>query len=495
MTPSSAQLKLKTTISDYERAQAIALDIQIRVIRAKEYAKRKDILSWGKVVFPDKFYLPFCYNLHDYLISIRGVPLSATEAPRNHAKTQIECFLIEIFQALEEPQNFQHYLNVQATKEKALAINTAIRHEIEQNEVLRIIYGDQVGKDKWTDSQFVLDNGVIFTAVSAGQSIRGINHNGIRPDYIVVDDLYDEEDIENPEKTEKKNRWWWGSLYPARAKSKRTSIHLIGTAINKEDLLEQLKNKKRWKTRSFQAIIDFDKKIVLWPELNTFESLMADKLDMGSIIFSREMQNERRDDATSIIKPSYLLNWEYDPIDLRKELIAGTGRRLIGVIMGNDPSIGKNQEADDTGTAVVLKTGWKDGSGTEWWIESIEMKPLSLEERVQQLIEANKLRPKEFPLTEVRIEAIGGFDDYASTVIRRTNLPVTRIAHVPDKITNLINKSKYFENGKVHLNKNISDEVKEKLVDQLTRNYPKHDDGRDAVFLTLDEDTGLWGFV
>jgi len=491
----SAHRNPKTTITDREHAHISALDIQLRVIRAKEYAKQKNILAWGRVVFPHKFYLPFCYELHDYLISIRGVPRSATEAPRNHAKTQIECFLIEIFQALEEPDTFKHYLNVQATKEKALAINTGIRSEIENNEVIRAIYGDQVGKEKWTDGQFVLENGVIFTAISAGQSIRGINHNGVRPDYIVVDDLYDEEDIENPEKTEKKNRWWWGSLYPARAKSRRCSIHLIGTAINKEDLLEQLKTKKRWKCRSFQAIKDFDKKIVLWPELNTFESLMDDKIDMGSIIFSREMQNERRDDASSVIKRKYLENWEFDPIELIKEIKGGTGRILLGTIVGNDPSIGKDQEADDTATCVVVKTGWKDGEGTEWWIFSIEMKPLSLEERVQQLIGVNKAQPKEFPLTDVRIEAIAGFDDYASTVVRRTNLPVTRISHVTDKITNLINKSKYFENGKVHLNKNIEQADKDKLIDQLTRNYPKHDDGRDAVFLTLDDETGIWGFV
>lgn len=492
---SSAQPNPRTTISDEERAQISALDLQLRILRARKYAKDKNILAWGRVVFPEKFYLPYCYELHDYLISVRGVPKSATEAPRNHAKTQVECFLIEIFQALEEPETFRHYLNVQATKEKALAINTAIRHEIEQNEVVRAIYGDQVGPDKWTDSQFVLANGVIFTAVSAGQSIRGINHNGIRPDYIVVDDLYDEEDIENPDKTEKKNRWFWGSLYPARAKSRRTSIHIIGTAINKEDLLEQLKGKRRWKTQSFQAIKDFDKKTVLWPELNTFESLMSDKEDMGSIIFSREMQNERRDEASSIIKRAYLHNWEYDPVDLIREIKGGTGRMLLGTLVGNDPSIGKNQESDDTGTALVIKTGWKDGTGTEWWIDWIEMKPLSLEERIQQLIGVNAARPKEFPLTDIRIEAISGFDDYASTVIRRTNLPVTRITHVPDKITNLINKSKYFENGKVHLNKNIDQAVKDKLIDQLTRNNPKHDDGRDAVFLTLDDDTGIWGFV
>ncbi len=286
------------TVND---ASLFELKRQARLEAARQAARDKDILTWGEALFPDKFELPFCRKLHGYFCDIRGEPFTDTEAPRNHAKTTIKCFLIPIFQALEEPETFGHYLNIQATKTKAIEINRAIKLEIETNDLLQELYGDQRG-ERWTDSQFVTAKGVIFTALGAGQSVRGINYRNRRPDYLIGDDLYDEDDIYNPLATQKKNKWFWGSLYPARAKSRRCSIHIQGTAINNYDLLEELKKKAGVRFQTFRAIEDFENKIVLWPELNTFESVELDLARMGPIIGPRELQNERMDEATAMLK-------------------------------------------------------------------------------------------------------------------------------------------------------------------------------------------------
>jgi hypothetical protein len=386
-------------------------------------------------------------------------------------------------------------MNIQGTENKALSINRSIKLELMMNRELLDIYGPQVG-ERWTDEQFVLSNGVIFTAISTGQSIRGINYRNIRPQFLIADDLYDESDINNPQSTENKSNWFWGTLFPARDKSRRSAIRVQGTTVNEQDIMNILEKDSSVKSKTFKAIKDWDKKEVLWPELNSFDSLMADMKKMGTLIFMREMQNELRDDKTSIIKRSYLHNWEYDPIELHAELARGGGRVLVGVIIGNDPSIGKNTESDDTGTALVYKTAWHDArEGNEWWIDWVDGQKMSLVERIDQLTGIAKKQPAGFQVTSVEVEAISGFDDYASEIIRKTNLPVHRVNHVPDKITNLENKSKYFENGKVHLNKNLDPAVKDKLISQLTTNYPKHDDLRDAVLLTLDDATDLWGWI
>lgn len=481
--------------NEQEDLKLFEIKRQIRLEVARRTAESKDILGWGQAVFPDKFELPYCQELHGYFTSIRQDPFTNTEAPRNHSKTTIKCFLIPIFQALNEPELFRHYLNVQATDEKAQAINLSIMNEIENNPIIKELYGDMRGI-KWTVSQFVLGNGVVFTAKGAGKSIRGINYLNSRPDYIILDDLYDDEDINNPDGTLKKNAWFWGALYPARAKNRRCSIHVQGTAINNEDLLNELKKKTRWKSRTFQAIKDWDRKDVLWPELNTFESLEQDRIDMGSVIFFREMQNERRDEASSIIKSHWLQNWEYDPSELRLRLLRERPKFFVqAIVIGNDPSIGKDSENDATGTALVIKTGYSDGSGNDYWIEELYNERLSLDKRIEQLVGINARRSNEQKVTKVEIEAIAGFDDYATEVIRRTNLPVHRVEWVKDKITTLENKSHFFENGKVHLSKTISTELKDILVHQLTTNHPKHDDVRDSVLLTLDDNSGLWNFV
>jgi len=459
-----------------------------RIELARRAAKRKDILEWGLALFPDKFPLEFCYDLHQYFVDIRGEEKTNTKAPRYHSKTTIKCFLIPIFQALEESGTFRHYLNVQATSEKANAVNLAIKLEMESNEELREIYGDQMGRDKWTDYQFVLRNGIAFTAVGAGKSIRGINYRNIRPDYIIVDDLYDEEDINNPESTLKKTSWFWLSLFPARSMSRRCAIHVQGTAINQDDLLTQLETKHRWKSRTFKAITSMDKREVLWPELNSFDSLMLDKADMGSVIFFREMQNEPRDEESSIIKAAWLKDWECNV----EELVFDKHLSMAGVILGCDPSIGAKSENDATGVALIFKTQYTDAKSCDYYIVGLWNEHLSLDARVKLLQKIQDDLPTTRKITRANLEGIAGFKDFVAEVRRRTTLPVHEIDFVKDKITNLENKSHYFENGKVHIDRKVDPMLKDELVYQLTTNHPKRDDLRDSVLLCLDDKSASW---
>ncbi len=111
-----------------------------------------------------------------------------------------------------------------------------------------------------------------------------------------------------------------------------------------------------------------------------------------------------------------------------------------------------------------------------------------------------KNQPRDMAVTRCFIEAIAAFDDYATYVVSKTSLPVDRVSFVKNKLANLENKSHHFQNGRVHVNRNIgatSDgrDLKEMLTNQLTSNYPPHDDVRDALLLTLKDNTGLWNYV
>jgi predicted phage terminase large subunit-like protein len=291
-----------TATKQYSEVELFEIERSARLEIARQCAKEKDILGWGEALFPEKFPLAFCRPLHGYFVEIRHEPFTNTEAPRNNSKTTIKCELIPLFQALEEPETFDHYLNVQATATKAIEVNRSIRDDLE-SPMITALYGDQI-TDRWTDAQFITTKGVVFSAIGAGQSVRGIRVKSRRPDYVLVDDLYDEDDIYNAESTRKKNRWFWGSLYPALARSKRHAIHVQGTAINSDDILEELKKKPGVRSRSFKSIIDEKKGIVLWPELRTLAQLKVDRVLQGPIIFGREQQNERLDDTTTILKRS-----------------------------------------------------------------------------------------------------------------------------------------------------------------------------------------------
>lgn len=477
--------------------QRLELNYQARLEKARRCAADKNILGWGKALFPDKFPADFCSDLHGYLVETRNENFTNTEAPRGHAKTTIKCFLIPIFQALEEPNAYRYYLNVQATDDKALAINRSIKLELETNRGIREIYGNQVG-ERWTDAEFVLRNGIVFRAASTGQSIRGLNYRNLRPDYILVDDLYNEDDLNNPESTQKKNAWFFGTLYKTKAVGRRTSLHVIGTAVNAYDLMAILAKDQTCRSKSFKAVLDDG--ALLWPAIwiDPAGKFTADQLvetersRMGSLIWAREMQNERWDEASAIVKRSWLEQWEYDPITLI-ERIRMRQISLVAVLMGVDPSIGKKLENDDTAMVVVWKTIEPGGFAPSYWIHYAIAEHMSLNQRIAKMQAIGDMQDESRRVTKCLVEAISGFQDFADEAKSKVTLPIVMIDKVKDKISNLMNKSAHFESGRVHLSKNVPRAVKEKIVHQLTTNYPDHDDLRDAILLCLDSNAAtMW---
>jgi len=489
--------------STWTLEQRIEANIQARVAKAKLCAAKKDILGWGMAVMPEKFFRPFCMELHGYFVEIRHGELTSTVAPRGHAKTLVKCCLIPLFQALEEPETYDYYLNIQATNKKGVAVNFAIKYELENNPVLRRLYGDQVGTTKWTDELFMLRNGVVFQGAGAGDSIRGMQFLNRRPKYTVVDDLYDEEDIDAPDRVDAKNSWYWSSLYPTRAKGKNTSFQTQGTAIGTNDIMAKLgemadAEKAAGATatilhREFSA---YDEKTgkVLWVELNTKESLDKERERMGSVIFDREMQGKRRNTADSIIKEHWLAGWEYNPeikwANVARDFGSNSQIRILQGLLGCDPSTGKD-EGDPAAFAVGIQT-YGPGSRKELWIEWAEEGILSFDGRLAKLEAIMAQHHGRYPdpafhLRRAFVESIGGFKDFGNAAKTKTGLPVELVTWVKGKVANLAAKSGHFEFGRVHISTAIPKKTRDKILDQLLVNEPVHDDLRDSILLMLEE--------
>ena len=458
---------MKPLASLYEIIIKEDIDIEVAHKLYTHYLKldlEKNILEWGRYFFPDKFFKPFCFSFHDYLIEIMDEELTATLAPREHAKTVIKCFLVPLYLALTS-NKYKHFLNVQNTVSKAININLSIRQELETNEKLRYLYGDQIDQTKWTEKQFCLKNGVVFSAIGCGESIRGMAWQNKRPDYIVLDDIYDDEDINNLGRCKKKSNWFWSTIYPARSSHKKCSIHIQGTAINKSDLMHTLKENAKFK--KFQAVLDWDKKKTLW---FPFEKLKKDKELMGTVIFSREMQNELRDDETSIIKSDWVRYYKAIPTDETIE------HKILAV----DPAIGLKNTNDYTGKCIIYKTNLGN-----WYIHHIWNDRKSFNDNIVHI----KSLADEYELTTIRIEAIAAFKGLVQELRRTTDLPIVEIKSVTDKISRKEGQSAKFENGKVFINEAIPDGIRNELIEQLTINEPNHDDMSDAVVLALEMKT------
>ena len=430
----------------------------------KRCAEKGDILNWGKFLFPDKFSLPFCEELHNYMIGTFEDKLTRTLAPRGHAKTTIEGFLLPMFYGLNRPDIFQHFLNVQNTSSKAINLNVSMKTEFECNEMLIDIYGDMRALDeKWTEKTFVLKNGVIFSCVGAGESLRGIQYKNKRPDCIIADDLYDDDDINNAQRVEKKNRWFWSTLYPARAKSKKHAVHIQGTAISKIDLMHTGEGTKIFK------IIYPDGRI-LWKELWSKEEIEQEKINIGSIIFSREYLNEVRDDESSIIKESWIQFYKHS------ELLQ-TGVKLTP-ICALDPACGEKQLNDFSGYCIL-----HTDKNFNVYIERVAEMKNSFNANMNAIDSWNsRFNPSVFA-----IEAIGAFKQLTQEVKRTKNIRLKEVTSVKDKISRLEAQSFRFENRKVFINSEMSKKEMDNLIEQLINNYPVHDDVRDSVVLAMEQ--------
>ena len=464
--------------------QKLVLETQVKLERCRKYVKSGDILKWGKLLFPHKFYVSFCSEVHQYFVDIKDIEFTVTLAPRHSAKTTIRCFLIPLYLALNiESLNKKYYyfLNVQSTHTKSREINIGIKDEIENNPYINELYGDQVS-EKWTETLFILKNGCAFHSLGAGESIRGINIKGKRPDYIIVDDLYDDEDISNIEQIKKKTSWALGTLKPTLALTKNNCIHIQGTAIHKEDVIHLLSNNEYVTFKKFKAIKDFNKQEVLWPEALSFDHLLKEKKFLGSFKFNREYQNDIINDEDSYIREKDLRFYDDIPTD----------QNIIDVILAIDPSVGKKESSDPTGIAVVYKTVLKDSRESyRWYIRDIFNERLSFQKRIDLAISLNHI----YNFKTVIVEAISGFGDFSSELKRVTNLPIKEIHSVLDKIKNLGNNQSKFENNKVFIYNKMLDQKKTLLIEQLVNNYPTHDDIRDAVFLALNHENKKLHFM
>lgn len=477
---------LAMLIAGLSAEEKSALAFNVRVEAAKACAAQGNILGWGAATMPQKFTLPFC-ELHHYLVEHRADALSALKAPRWHSKTTVGCTLIPLYQMLNEPKGFDFYLWVEANDSKAMAVNRAIKSELESNDILRYIYGNQVGP-RWSDGEFELKNGVVSKAIGAGVSSRGIQYNNRRPNYVRVDDLYDEEDIASLDATKKKTDWFKSTVYNMIAQDRPASLGVLGTAINSADILTEMETWEGCTSKTFAAL-DKDNK-ALWPELYDAKKLERIREHLGTIIFNRELMNICQDDAEAIIKSAWLAGWEYDP-DIKWARRPDEGVKIAGALLGCDPSTGEKEVGDPAGYCVAIVTSGP-GSRKDYWIEALENKVMSWDERLAQLERMKSFqnaRSAEYHLRRAFIEAIGGFKDFGNQAKVKTGLPIEVVSWVKGKKANLAAKSGHFEFGKVHLSNKISKPLRDTLVSQLIQNDPEHDDLRDAVLLVLEDPT------
>ena len=143
------------------------------------------------------------------------------------------------------------FLIIGANEARAIDRLTAIKHEIENNEIILELFGEQRGP-VWNDGEIILKNGVKIMALGARMKFRGVKHNENRPKFVLVDDLEDEENTNTEDKRLRLSRWISRVVWPACSFARK---RVVGTPINPQCWLENMRKSGGWLFRVFPIVV------------------------------------------------------------------------------------------------------------------------------------------------------------------------------------------------------------------------------------------------
>ncbi len=218
---------------------------------------------------------------HRGLIKLVTCPRIAIAAPRGFAKSTYFSFFYPLYLALEFPG--VKIMLISATGDLATTWLTKIKVNLEANEKIFEMYGNQEGST-WRTDEIHLKNGSIIMAKGAGKQVRGF-----RPDVIIGDDLETDEMVASKDQRNKFDEWFWKTLNNTlRGKGQ---IIVIGTILHTDSFLSELIKKGRhgWETRLYTAEKDGKP---LWPDEWPMPRLIDKKKEIGQYAYAQEFLND-----------------------------------------------------------------------------------------------------------------------------------------------------------------------------------------------------------
>jgi predicted phage terminase large subunit-like protein len=154
-----------------------------------------------------------------------------------------------------------------------------IKTNLEENELLLADFGNLVKRKKiWRQQEVVTDTNIHLAGKSAGQSLRGVKYNSVRPDLIVIDDLENDENVETDGQRTKLYNWFMKVLL--KCGGSNPIFVYIGTILNYDALLYKVLHDVKfsiWDRKVYKAVYKFSGS-PLWGK---WESIMSD-LSLGN---------------------------------------------------------------------------------------------------------------------------------------------------------------------------------------------------------------------
>lgn len=359
--------------------------------------------------------------------------------PRGYSKTTL-MNLANLINICYKAKDFLMYLSETVTH--ASEQLSTIKKELEENELLRLCFGDLVAgrqsSNKWTEVVIEPTNGTRVAVVGRGGQVRGKNKGAKRPKLMIFDDLQDEETVENDEQLKKDAKWFFRAAEPALAKGGK--IFVIGTLLAGGDgpILNKLLENEDYACVRFSGI---DRQ---------GEALWASEFGNG---FSLAQLAHKRKIALQMGQlEGYYLEYESryvsddDKVFPRSKMIrvSKSMERFVAISLVVDPAIGEKKKSDFCAFAVV---GIEAG-GVKHVIHTEGKRAMPFEEQVDKFFELHFRFLAHLPLEMQRhgVEAVAYQKALQSTIVSQMFRRSREIITTPSPITGQVAGTRaYFE--------------------------------------------------
>jgi hypothetical protein len=186
-------------------------------------------------------------------------------------------------------RDFRNAVVIGASYPRAKERLTAIKNEFVVNPYINQLFGSMEGPT-WGEGRIVLNNGVCLTALGSGMSMRGTKYLDARPDFVLVDDLEDEESVRTPEAREQMMHWLYRTLVPALNKGAAGTVNyrirFLGNRLDSDAVIVRISKDAAWRHLRFPVMGQEDtpeaqerydlppgRWVPLWPEKFSLEDI------------------------------------------------------------------------------------------------------------------------------------------------------------------------------------------------------------------------------
>lgn len=204
---------------------------------------------------------------------------------------------------------FRNGLIIGSSSDRAVERLRAIKHELENNSFINELFGGLLGST-WNEDKIVMANGVCIQAVGRGQSLRGIKYLDARPDYVLGDDMEDDESTASPEAIMKFKVWFFAVVKPAL--DPKYIMRILGTPLAPGCFVDIVSSMTGWKTQKHPAeYIDKQtgERTAMWAArypLSTLDEIQRTLSEAGTPhVYAQEYLMEAEDATKKAFKEPY----------------------------------------------------------------------------------------------------------------------------------------------------------------------------------------------